>query len=347
MSEPRRIPDSMLEEIRARLPILDVVSRSVVMKKAGAWHKGLCPFHAERQPSFAVNVRGRSYHCFGCGAHGDVITFVQRREGLSFPDAARRCAAEAGLAAELEGAAAPAPWAQRTPAQPEAKAARHDDAMKRIGAAWRIWEKAEPIAPGGIVARYLQGRGLRDLEQLAPVLRGALLRHPDTGEQRHPAMIARCDGPGGRFAGVHRTFLAMRPDGSVGKLQGVENAKLTLGDLTSAAIRLHPAGARLGLAEGIETAIAAWNLSGVPCWACINTSNLKAAQLPFEVGEIIVFADRDKPHPKCPEGWGLRAARDLCARVKGEAVRCDIRLPVAPFGDYADVAAARAAEVAA
>lgn len=345
MSDPRRIPDTMLEEIRARLPILDVVARSVVLRKAGAWHKGLCPFHAEKSPSFAVNTRGRSYHCFGCGAHGDVITFVQRREGLSFPDAARRCAAEAGLASEMDGAVGAAPWVHRAPAQQAAPVAR-DDAMKRIGAAWRIWDRAKPIAADGVVVRYLRGRGLRDVEQLAPVLRCAMLKHPDTGDALHPVMIARCDGPGGKFAGVHRTFLAKRADGSVGKLQGVENAKLTLGDLTAAAVRLHPVGSRLGVAEGIETAIAVWNLSGVETWATINTSNMKAAQLPFEVGELIVFADRDKPHPKCPEGWGLRAARALCERVKAEAVRCDIRLPITPHGDYADVAAARMTEAA-
>ncbi len=346
MTDLRRIPDAILADIRARLPILDVIARSVVLRKAGAWHKGLCPFHAEKSPSFAVNPKGRSYHCFGCGAHGDVVGFVQRREGLSFPDAVRRCAAEAGMADALDGAVGAAPWVHRAPAPQPAPAPARDDAMKRVGAAWRIWDRATPITADGLVARYLRGRGLQDIERLAPVLRGAMLRHPETDDALHPVMVARVDGPDGKFAGVHRTYLALGAEGGVGKLRGVD-AKLGKGVFARGAVRLHPAARRLGVAEGIETAIAAWNLTGVPVWSCISAGGVEDVGLPFDVEEIVAFADRDKPTAHAPEGRGLQAARRLAARLKAEAVRCDVRLPLAPHGDYADVAAARRAEVAA
>lgn len=338
--EPRRIPDALIEEIRQRLPIQDVVSRSVRLTRTGAWWKGICPFHGERNPSFAVHPARRNFHCFGCGAHGDVIRFVMKSECLSFPDAARRCAAEAGMAGAIEGAIGAAPWAPRTspaaapPPRPEVA-----KPMDRIAAAWRIWQNAAPIAPDGLVASYLRGRGLTGIDALHPVLRGAALRHPDTADTRHPCMIARVDGPDGKFAGIHRTYLAPRPDGSVGKLPGV-NAKLTLGQLGGGAVRLHEVAPCLGLAEGIETAIAAWNLSGIPVWPCISAGGLESVGLPFDVEEVIVFADRDGPTKHAPEGRGLQAARKLEARLRADAVRCVLRMPIAPHGDYADVAAA-------
>ncbi len=86
-----------LDEIRARLSLADVVGRKVKLVKKGREHSGLCPFHNEKTPSFTVSEDKGFYHCFGCGAHGDVIGFVMQTEGLSFPEAAERLALEAGL----------------------------------------------------------------------------------------------------------------------------------------------------------------------------------------------------------------------------------------------------------
>lgn len=90
-------PDSFLEEIRNRVPLSGVVGRSVRLIKRGREYTGLCPFHNEKSPSFTVNDDKGFFHCFGCGAHGDVIGFVMRNGGLAFPEAVEQLAGEAGL----------------------------------------------------------------------------------------------------------------------------------------------------------------------------------------------------------------------------------------------------------
>ena len=92
-----RFPPSLLDEIRARLPVSQVVSRKVALKRAGREFKGLSPFKQERTPSFTVNDQKGFYHCFASGEHGDIFTFVVKTEGLSFPEAVEQLAQEAGV----------------------------------------------------------------------------------------------------------------------------------------------------------------------------------------------------------------------------------------------------------
>lgn len=87
----------ILEDIKFRNPIEDVVSSFVTLKKTGNTLKGLCPFHSERTPSFTVYPQTRSYYCFGCGAAGDVISFVMRSENLDYIDAVRALAERSGI----------------------------------------------------------------------------------------------------------------------------------------------------------------------------------------------------------------------------------------------------------
>jgi len=86
-----------LDEIRARVALSDVIGRRLRLTRKGREHSALCPFHNEKTPSFTVSDDKGFFHCFGCGAHGDVIGFVMRDEGLSFPEAVERLAGEAGL----------------------------------------------------------------------------------------------------------------------------------------------------------------------------------------------------------------------------------------------------------
>ncbi len=79
------IPPDFLEELRRRLTLSSVVAKRVRLAKKGREFEGLCPFHNEKTPSFFVNDDKAFYHCFGCGAHGDVLSFVINTEGLSFP----------------------------------------------------------------------------------------------------------------------------------------------------------------------------------------------------------------------------------------------------------------------
>jgi DNA primase len=96
--------NEFLDEIRIRLPLVQVVGKRVRLSKRGQEYTGLCPFHNEKTPSFTVNEEKGFFHCFGCGVHGDVIAFVMRDEGLSFPDAVKNLAGEAGLKIPLVSA---------------------------------------------------------------------------------------------------------------------------------------------------------------------------------------------------------------------------------------------------
>ncbi len=89
--------DRLLEELKARLDIVDVISDYVELKRAGQNYKGLCPFHAEKTPSFMVSSDKQIFHCFGCGVGGNVIHFVMKYENLSFPESLRFLAKKAGI----------------------------------------------------------------------------------------------------------------------------------------------------------------------------------------------------------------------------------------------------------
>ena len=87
----------VVAEIKSKLPVADVVGETVSLKRAGTVSKGLCPFHAEKTPSFIVTPDRETWHCFGCGEHGDIFTFVMRRDGLDFREALARLAEKAGV----------------------------------------------------------------------------------------------------------------------------------------------------------------------------------------------------------------------------------------------------------
>jgi DNA primase len=144
-----KFSDSFLDEIRARLPVSQVVSRRVSLKRAGREWKGLSPFNKEKTPSFTVNDQKGFYHCFSSGKHGDIFAFLMETEGLSFPEAVERLANEAGI--ELPK---PDPQFERT-------------AKERLGlfdaleAAARFFEEALQAGGGREALLYTEARGLK------------------------------------------------------------------------------------------------------------------------------------------------------------------------------------------
>jgi DNA primase len=176
-----KFSDSFLDEIRARLPVSQVVSRRVPLKRAGREWKGLSPFNKEKTPSFTVNDQKGFYHDFSSGKHGDIFNFVMETEGLSFPEAVERLAGEAGL--DLPK---PDPQFERT-------------AKERLGlfdaleAAARMFEEALQAREGRAALAYAERRGLtRDTLQefrigFAPngkdALKAALLKQGFTETQ--------------------------------------------------------------------------------------------------------------------------------------------------------------------
>lgn len=92
-----RIPEQIITDVADRADILRTVGAYVSLKKAGTVHKGLCPFHQEKTPSFIVTASRGTFKCFGCGASGTIFGFLMQMEGLNFPEAVRRIAAEVGI----------------------------------------------------------------------------------------------------------------------------------------------------------------------------------------------------------------------------------------------------------
>jgi DNA primase len=91
------IPQSFIQELLARVDVVDVVGKTVRLKKAGANLLGLCPFHGEKTPSFTVSPSKQFYHCFGCGAHGNALGFLIEHGGLGYRDAVAELARSVGL----------------------------------------------------------------------------------------------------------------------------------------------------------------------------------------------------------------------------------------------------------
>ena len=146
------IPPGFIQELLSRADIVEVVGRHVTLKKAGINHKGLCPFHAEKSPSFSVSPSRQTYHCFGCGAHGNAVGFLMEHAGMSFPDAVRDLAQQIGLAV---------PEDDRTPAEREREQAQRErqatltEVLAKAGEHYRKALKASPRA-----IDYLKRRGL-------------------------------------------------------------------------------------------------------------------------------------------------------------------------------------------
>lgn len=136
-----------LDELRARVTLSSVISRTTRLTKAGHEFKACCPFHNEKSPSFTVNDQKGFYHCFGCGAHGDVIRWMTDQRGLSFMDAVKELASEAGMEV-------PAPDPQA------ARAAEQRDTLHDVMKAAQDWFVAQLAGPEGEKARaYLATRG--------------------------------------------------------------------------------------------------------------------------------------------------------------------------------------------
>ena len=91
------IPQDFVHDLLARVDIVELIGRHVQLKRGGANHMGLCPFHGEKSPSFSVSNSKQFFHCFGCGKHGDAVGFLMEHAGLSFPEAVRELAQEVGL----------------------------------------------------------------------------------------------------------------------------------------------------------------------------------------------------------------------------------------------------------
>jgi hypothetical protein len=171
---PGGYSQQLLDEIRSRADIVEIVGQVVKLKRTGENWKGLCPFHTEKTPSFTVNPKRNIYHCFGCGAGGDAFSFLMRQERVAFPEAVRTLADRAGVA--LPDAT------QRTPevdGMLEAAAAR-DGAGRRVLRGHSGSRRREARACPSSSAAWI-GRGKRFGSGTRPELERAAGRHGRQG----------------------------------------------------------------------------------------------------------------------------------------------------------------------
>ena len=146
-----RIKDTSVEEVKAAADMVAVVSERTQLRKAGARYMGRCPFHEERTPSFSVNAVDKFYYCFGCGAKGDLITFVRETEQLDFAGAIEWLADLFNVQIEYE----------ETSPQQDARRRRRERLLELLEAAASFYERYLWDSQAGSLARdYLAGRGL-------------------------------------------------------------------------------------------------------------------------------------------------------------------------------------------
>lgn len=204
----------------------------------------------------------------------------------------------------------------------------------------RVWAECVPLVRGDPATLYLKGRGLGGVWPLSELLRlHRALPYWEGSEKvgTFPAMVAPLVAPDGRTVALHRTYLTR--DGRKAEVPTVKKLTGAAGPLAGACIPLHTvARARvLGIAEGIETALAAWCAAGVPTVAAYCAGNLAAWRWPPGLQRLVIFADADKA--------GREAADSLRARALRAGLRAEVLTPSTDGADWCDVWAQRGAVV--
>jgi DNA primase len=148
------MPDNFAQTVKQQADIVKIIGEFVRLKKAGAQNYiGLCPFHSEKTPSFSVHAGRQFYHCFGCGQSGDVFSFIQKIENVSFPEAVKTVAVKCGI---------PLPKREFSSAE-EAAESRQRGKLIELHEAAAAWFEQQLRSPEGALAReYLTGRGLTE-----------------------------------------------------------------------------------------------------------------------------------------------------------------------------------------
>ena len=142
------VPPEFIEDLRQRVPLSDIIGKRVKLTRKGRRFSGLCPFHSEKTPSFSVVDDQGFYHCFGCGAHGDAISFLRETDGLDFMEAVERLAGMAGMTVPRSAPEDP----QRT--------RQRKAALDILEETTKYFQAGLQRQDGSHAARYLQGRGL-------------------------------------------------------------------------------------------------------------------------------------------------------------------------------------------
>lgn len=279
----------------------------------------------------------KGYGAFVCRAldsmGGDGFGLIQHFLGCDFKGAIRAAGEAMGMTLETWLTCPPLP----APKRPIGATEPTREAERR--APLDTWNKARAITQPCPAWLYLKGRGIRPVQSDA--LRYAPLQpywHNGAQLGRWPAMVARVTDADGAFAGVHRTYLTHSGGKAVvhdeaGKPLPVKKlATVRDGVMRGAVVRLfEPRTGSVALAEGIETALAVYQHSGVPVWACVSAFGLETAVLPDDISDVFICADNDR------SGAGQTAAARAARRLAREGRRVRVLIPPAPGMDWLDV----------
>lgn len=315
-----RLSNDEIERARRRF---DIIAAEVPLRRVGREMSGLCPFHSEKSPSFYVAPDKGFYHCFGCGAHGSVIDYLMRTRNLDFPNAVH----------EINGTT-PRQGREPVPLPPTREPSKSGGSQVYVNG---ILHESAPVAPGTAAYLYLQTRGLITNLNRAPTeaALAALRAHPalDCVEAGlpMPALVAPITSSEGVTA-VQRIWVQDRVEyfGGTGPKDSrapLKVRKKTLGQMLDGAVRMGAPRDRLGLAEGVETAIAAALLNrGMPVWASCGASRLGSVAIPEGVTTIRLYGDNGDT--------GLELAHRAAQAYHRQGYRVEIRFPAPRFDDF-------------
>ena len=205
-----------------------------------------------------------------------------------------------------------------------------------------IFKQGHALKRQSPVGRYLVHRGLGKLAKAPQALRMAALPYFDDGREigRFPVLLAAVTDPHGVMVALHRTYIST--DGKKAPVPQPKKLSRTTGLLAGASIKLFEPTTIdgklvLGVAEGIETALAGYLASGIPTWSCMNAGGIRAFEWPHGLQSLIVFADNDA------SGVGQAAGRDLAGRAAAAGIEVRVLVPEAVGTDWLDAYVARSA----
>jgi len=283
-------------------------------------------------------------HCGGPGQNGgagDGITLVMKVFGWSFHETAKEIRnLIGGGAANDVVRAKPQPKPGKTEADITADLNRKKSQLRAL------WKSSRPVQKGDLVAKYFESRGIFLKEYPVDLRTHMRLKYYELvkkeGEKKsefqqlgtYPGLLALCRSPNGQATTLWRTYLNSEGNGKANVRQ---QKKPYSQPGAGAAVRLfEPVDGVLGVAEGIETALAAHILYKIPVWAGMCADIMKGIVFPDTVKEVVIFADNDAPDSKgfCK---GIEAAKELALRLRGEGRKVSIKMPKEIGTDYLDV----------
>lgn len=335
------------EDWKARARQADILAEAVVrgaqLKRAGREHFGPCP-SCGGTDRFSINPQKSVFNCRGAEG-GDVVAMVMHIAGLSFLEAVADITGEPPPSGNLKPLSE-AEKAERNRQREESERRQQARKAQELAyqedtreAAQAIWGASIGL-PNTLAEKYLNARGIPTPESGWP---NALRFHPHLlypGTPRpYPVLVCRVDDVAGDLTAIWRVFL--REDG---RKADVETAKLGLGPSAGGAVRLNGIASHIGIAEGVETALAAWLLTGqkIPVWSGLSTA-LSGFEVPLGVSRVTIFPDGDRPMRRRgreyepAEPAGRKAAQALYARLTEQGIRAAIAAEPAPGKDYNDL----------